>query len=71
LGSILGESPAQQKQRIEAATKGANDLTGLVKHKNQPKTAAPSSASAKRKLEDEGELDGGKEKKARVEDEGA
>ena len=41
LGSILGETPAQQKVRIEEATKKANDLSGLVRHKKKPK-AEPS-----------------------------
>ena len=31
LGSILGESPAEQRMRIEEATRGARDLTGLVR----------------------------------------
>ncbi|KAI9668445.1 MAG: hypothetical protein M1831_001199 [Alyxoria varia] len=31
LGSILGESPAEQRARIEEATRGARDLTGLVR----------------------------------------
>ena len=30
---MLGESPAAQSARIEEASKGANDLTGLVKKK--------------------------------------
>lgn len=33
LGSILGESPAAQKARLEEASKGANDLTNLIKRK--------------------------------------
>jgi len=33
LGSILGESPAAQQARIEEATKGAHDLTNLVKRR--------------------------------------
>lgn len=33
LGSILGESAAEQKARLEEATKGAHDLTNLVKRK--------------------------------------
>lgn len=74
LGSILGESPAAQKARIEEAAKGANDLTGLVR-KKQPATskqpqangaaaaegAAPT--STKRKAEDDGEGESGKKVK--------
>jgi HAT1-interacting factor 1 len=37
LGAMLGESKAEQAKRIEEATKGANDLSGLVKHKKKPK----------------------------------
>ncbi|KAF2101918.1 hypothetical protein NA57DRAFT_25192, partial [Rhizodiscina lignyota] len=33
LGQLLGESPVDQKARIEEATKTANDLTGLVRHR--------------------------------------
>ncbi|KAF2154934.1 hypothetical protein K461DRAFT_217226, partial [Myriangium duriaei CBS 260.36] len=33
LGQLLGESAADQKARIAEATKGANDLSGLVKKK--------------------------------------
>lgn len=33
LGSILGESPAAQKARLEEASKGAKDLTNLIKRK--------------------------------------
>ena len=33
LGSILGESPAAQKARLEEASKDAKDLTKLIKRK--------------------------------------
>lgn len=33
LGSILGESPAAQKARLEEVSQGAQDLTSLVKRK--------------------------------------
>ena len=33
LGSILGESSAAQKARLEEASKGAKDLTNLIKRK--------------------------------------
>ena len=40
LGSMLGESPAAQKARVEEAAKGANDLTGLVRRrKGDPDSA--------------------------------
>jgi HAT1-interacting factor 1 len=61
LADMLGESPAQSKARIEEATKNANDISGLVKHKKKPKVeasngaAAPeanASANGKRKLDD-------------------
>jgi len=43
LGSILGESPAAQKARLEEASRGATDLTNLVKKK---KPAHPESDAA-------------------------
>ena len=33
LGSLLGESPAAQKARVEEASKAANDVSGLVRRK--------------------------------------
>lgn len=33
LGSLLGETPDAQRTRIEEATKGANDLTGMIRKK--------------------------------------
>lgn len=38
LGSILGESKAEQKTRLDEATKEANDLSGLVRHKRKATT---------------------------------
>ncbi|KAL9057767.1 MAG: hypothetical protein Q9162_002108 [Coniocarpon cinnabarinum] len=35
LGEVLGESPEAFKARITEASKGANDLTGIVKHKKK------------------------------------
>jgi HAT1-interacting factor 1 len=80
LGSILGESPAAQKARIEEATRSANDLSGLVRHKKKPAAAAatqptPGDAQAngngKRKL-DESEVashgNGLDSKKAKIEE---
>lgn len=62
LGAMLGESPAEQKARIEQAMKSANDLSGLVRHKKksaetEQATARETNGSSKRKLgedEDEG-----------------
>jgi HAT1-interacting factor 1 len=76
LADMLGESPAQSKARIEEATKNANDLSGLVKHKKKPKVEASNGAAAlqssatangKRKLDESGatETEG---KKAKLDD---
>ncbi|KAF2457472.1 hypothetical protein BDY21DRAFT_285475 [Lineolata rhizophorae] len=46
LGAILGESPAEQKARVEEATKGANDLTNLVRHKKKPAEAKADGAQS-------------------------
>jgi HAT1-interacting factor 1 len=40
LGQILGESKAEQKKRLEEASIGAKDLTGLVKRKKTRSPAA-------------------------------
>jgi hypothetical protein len=72
----MGENPAQQKMRIEEATKNARDLTGLVRHRKKPKTGGDSDAAAstvdsaatsngKRKLE-EVEAEDGTTKKAKM-----
>ncbi|GAB7347653.1 hypothetical protein MBLNU459_g4519t1 [Dothideomycetes sp. NU459] len=46
LGSMLGETPAQQKARIDQATKGANDLSGLIRKKPaKPAQAATTAAT--------------------------
>ena len=76
LGSILGESADVQKARIEQVTKGANDLTGLVKRKrptsgetSDPAQDSNVNSSNKRKVgfvEEVEELGTGK--KAKVED---
>ena len=44
LGSMLGESPAAQKARLEEASKGANDLTSLIKRR-KPAEGEASKAS--------------------------
>lgn len=50
--SMIGETMAQQKSRIEDASKNANDISGLVR-KKKPKTEASSgAANGKRKLEE-------------------
>lgn len=43
LGQIFGETEAAKKARLEEASKGANDLSGLVKKKN----VAPTGESLK------------------------
>lgn len=78
LGSILGGSAAEQKAKIAEATKGANDLSSLVKKKATKPVAANGAAgasggggaeSAKRKLDGQEALEGPSgSKKARVED---
>ena len=74
LGSVLGQSPAAQKAKIEEASKSANDLTNLVKRKKQS-TPAPSAENAtaqsiqgngKRKADfDDAQEDSGAEKKVK------
>ena len=56
LGSMLGEPPAAQNARIEEATKGANDLTSLVKKKK------PTTLDAQRTFESEAVQSNGKRK---------
>jgi HAT1-interacting factor 1 len=69
LGGMLGGNPAEQKAKLEAATKTANDITGLVKTKKKDKAVAASSdaGGSKRKLDavDEEEANG---KRAKTED---
>ncbi|KAL4889727.1 hypothetical protein BDV59DRAFT_186064 [Aspergillus ambiguus] len=36
LGQMIGQTPAQQAARLDAASKNANDLSGLVKKRKQP-----------------------------------
>ena len=74
LGSLLGESPAEQQTRLEEAKKGATDLTGLVRRKKpaEAATAAETSVNGggKRKVEFAEEVEEvGTAKKTRVEDE--
>ncbi|KAH8820949.1 putative NASP-related protein sim3 [Xylogone sp. PMI_703] len=72
LSGSTGESPTAANARIEEAKKTANDLTGLVRRKKNPKasessTPEPSNeaGNGKRKAEDEGE-DSDHAKKAKV-----
>lgn len=46
LGSVLGESPESQKERLELATKQAKDLSGLIKKKKPTSDGSSMSASA-------------------------
>ena len=67
LGSILGESPAAQKARLEEASKGATDLTNLVKRKKPAETEVQ--ANGKRKVELSEEVEEvGLGKKAKITD---
>ena len=70
LGSILGESPAAQKARVEEATKGAHDLTNLVKRKKPASDgkrdidkSPATNGNGKRKVEFAGEAEGAGTKK--------
>ena len=76
LGSILGESPAAQKARLDEASEGAKDLTNLIKRK-KPAEGEVSKASgshvvqsnAKRKISFTDEVDEvGTGKKAKISD---
>ena len=78
LSSMLGESPAAQKARVEEASRGANDLTGLIKKKkpavaDTPNSAesetAQSSSNGKRKVDFDEEVEEvGSGKKAKTSD---
>lgn len=58
LGSILSESPAVQRERLEAASIGAADLTNLIKRKavtttnefKQDKTVTTLESNGKRRV---------------------
>lgn len=72
LGAMLGESPAQQRARIEEASRNANDLTGLVKHKKRSQGDASVADAAingksKRKADTENEGETMIGKKVKVE----
>ncbi|KAI9675603.1 MAG: hypothetical protein M1817_000969 [Caeruleum heppii] len=72
LGSLLGETPVEQRKRLDEATKGARDLTGLVRRKKddeKPEEQGGGKRKAEGDHEGVGEVDGGmKGKKVRVED---
>lgn len=76
LGSILGESYNAQKTRIEEASKGAKDLTGLVKRKKastapspQPVAGDAPKPNGKRKVDfDEEVIEVGTGKKTKLSD---
>jgi HAT1-interacting factor 1 len=70
LGGLLGADVATQKAKIAEATKGANDVSGMVKKKAKAPVASRSGSkdagSSKRKLEvDDGGADG---KRAKTEE---
>ncbi|KAM3441460.1 hypothetical protein MY4824_001584 [Beauveria thailandica] len=75
-GAVLGETPEQTQARVAEATKGAVDLTSMVRKKAKPEaesntapTLADSSVNGKRKAEDDlVEAGGESPKKARVEE---
>ena len=58
LGSILSDSPAVQREKLEAASIGAADLTNLIKRRagtttdenNQASTVDTSKSNGKRKV---------------------
>ncbi|KAI9889887.1 MAG: hypothetical protein M1814_004722 [Vezdaea aestivalis] len=55
LGSVLGETPLQQKERIDQAAKNATDLTGLVRRKKPESAVKSTNGNAKRKTDEVGE----------------
>lgn len=76
LGAAMGESAVQTEARIEEAKKTATDLTGLVRKKGKPATAAPAGADepspsngTKRKAEDDVAMEDDASKKLRTEEE--
>lgn len=74
LGSILGESRAAQMARLEEASKGAQDLTNLVKRKkpiedrgSNPAGPSINSINGKRKIDLAEEVEEvGTEKRAKI-----
>ena len=73
LGAMLGESPTQQRARIEEASRNATDLTGLVKHRKKPQGDSSAvemavNGSSKRKADVEDKDERTNSKKAKVGD---
>lgn len=66
LGQIVGQSPAQQKSQLNAATEGATDLSAFVKRKPAGGQSSRQSESNKRPAEQTEQSD---TKRARVSDE--
>lgn len=80
MGSILGESPAAQKEKLDKASINANDLTGLIKRSGKKDTTTTragaekvhhgnGNGNGKRKVEfDDEVVEVGTGKKARLSD---
>lgn len=59
MSSILGESPAAQKEKLDNASINANDLTGLVKRSGKKAdTTTAGGAAAKKVSKDNGNGNG-------------
>lgn len=81
MGSILGESPAAQKEKLDRASINANDLTGLIKRSGKKDTTTARASAekvhhgngngnGKRKVDfDDEVVEVGPGKKARLSDE--
>ncbi|KAJ5988239.1 hypothetical protein N7481_003449 [Penicillium waksmanii] len=65
LGQIVGQSPTDQKAKLDAVSKGATDLSSLVRRK--PAAAQPSQQGSKRPAVDDAETEEDS-KRARVDD---
>lgn len=66
LGQIVGQSPTDQKARLEAASKEATDLSSLVRRKPASKPSQQEATASKRPAENEPTE--GASKRARVDD---
>ena len=65
LGQIVGQSPAEQKSKLDAASREARDLSAFVKRRPANTRASPGESAQKRPAEDAQDSDS---KRARVED---
>lgn len=67
LGKLLGESPAEIRARLEAASNEAKDLTGLVKKKKAATngTAGPTAGVKRKEIPEEAVMDSDTAKKPR------